>query len=293
MHSDYPPLLLAASAGDLDTLRSLAPSAASLDLNQALAQAAALSQFEAADLLREHGADPKGLYDPDYGSVLFPACDFLNPDGIDYLLRHGADPCGIVKRLDGPRDALAHLLHSRQRSPLKPRCIQLLQQAGASVPDDAVLAIHRGSLSLLRAALDRDPDSLTQPLTTDYGHFPLRGATLLHLATEFNHADLAAELLARGLNINTLAVRIPATVRTQPVFPTRLVAMGGHSALFHAKGHAKDMLTFLLKRGADPSIPAPFLRKSKTIRLTPLQFFEEVDLIECNLLEEILTLRGA
>jgi hypothetical protein len=51
------------------------------------------------------------------------------------------------------------------------------------------------------------------------------------------------------------------------------------------------MLPFLLQHGAAPSIPAPFLRDGKTLKQTPLEFFEEVDRIECTLLEEILTLR--
>jgi hypothetical protein len=52
------------------------------------------------------------------------------------------------------------------------------------------------------------------------------------------------------------------------------------------------MLRFLLDRGADPEIPAYFLRDGKELALTPLAFFEEIDRIECNLLEEILTLKS-
>ncbi len=293
MNADLPPLFLAASSGDLDTLRGLAPMSATQDLNQALAQAAALSHFEAADLLRNFGADPKGLYAPGYGTVLFPACEYLNPEGIDYLLRHGADPAARVSRLDGPRDALAHLLHTHHRSPLKPRCIQLLLQAGAPAADTAELAIHRGSLPLLRAALDRDPAQLRHPLEADYGLFPLHGATLLHLATEFNHPELATELLARGLEVNSLSERIPGSAHTRPVHPTRLIALGGHSPLFHARGFSRAMLHFLLQRGADPTLPGYFLRGNRTLRLTPQAFFEAVDAIESNLLEEILTLREA
>lgn len=292
MQSDYPPIFYAAASGQLDRIRELGPDSAPEDLNQALAEACSLSQFEAADLLMEFGARADGLYHEAYGTVLFPACERLNPDGIRFLLQHGADPARTVTRLDGPRDAFAHLLQTPFRSPLKAQCIQLLLGAGVTPPLDAATAIHRESLPLLREALDKHPDTLTAPLQADYGLFPLQGATLLHLAVEFNLPDLADELLKRGLDVNTPADEIPGTASTEPVWPTRLVALGGQTPLFHARGYSRDMLKFLLERGADPEHKAPFLDEGKTVHLTTLDLFQAIDDIECNLLEEILILRS-
>lgn len=288
---DYPPLFYAAAGGHLDTLRELGPSASKTDLNQALAEAASLSQLEAADLLLEFGADANGMYHEQYGTVLFPACERLNPDGIRFLLKHGADPAKTVPRFDGDRDALTHLLHSPHRSPLKAGCVELLLRAGAPARDTAEMAIHRESLPALRVALDQDPEALTRPLRSGYGLHPLQGATLLHLATEFNLPALAEELISRGLHVNTPAEEIPGTVDTEPVWPTDLVALGGQTALFHARGFSKDMLQFLLGRGADPKHKAKFLRKGNIVSLTALDFFQAIDDIECNLLEEILILK--
>jgi ankyrin repeat protein len=106
---EHSPLFLAAASGNLDSIKELAPDADTPDLNKSLAQASALSQFEAADALLAAGAEANGEYDPLYGTVLFPACEFLNPDGIAYLLKHGADPGREVLRIDGPRNALTHL----------------------------------------------------------------------------------------------------------------------------------------------------------------------------------------
>lgn len=290
MTHKHSPLFLAAASGNLDTIKELAPHADPSDLNKSLAQAAALSQFEVADALLTAGAEVDGDYDPLYGTVIFPACEFLNPEGIAYLLKHGADPAREVLRIDGPRNALTHLLHSHHRSPLKSRCIQLLLQAGAPDPQDAVLAIHLGSLPRLKDALDAQPEFLKAVLDLPYGHHPLEGASLLHMAVEYNQAELAEELLSRGLEVNRVAERIPGTSHTRPVWPTDLVALGGQTPLFHAKGTSKEMLRFLLEKGADPEIPAWFLRDGKERALTPLAFFEEIDHIECNLLEEILTL---
>lgn len=292
MKSDYPPIFYAAAAGQLDRIREFGPDAAPEDLNQALAEACSLSQFEAADLLMEFGAQADGLYHEAYGTVLFPACERLNPEGIRFLLKHGANPTRRVKRLDGPRDAFSHLLHSPFRSPLKAQCIQLLLGAGVTPPDDAVTAIHRESLPLLKAALDKDPESLHRPLAADYGLYPLQGASLLHLAAEFNLPELARELLQRGINVNVVAGEIPGTASTEPVWPTNLVALGGQTPLFHARGYSRDMLSFLLENGANPKHTAPFLRDGSPVHLTVLELFQAIDDIECNLLEEILTLRA-
>lgn len=287
----YSPLFLAAASGDLETVQALSPSASQRELNRSLAEAAALSHFEAAEALLSAGAEIDGNFDPLYGSVLFPACEFMNPEGIEWLIAHGADPAREVMRIDGPRNALQHLLHSHHRSPLKTRCIQMLIQAGAPDPGDAVMAVHLGSLSRFVNALNAHPAWLNEALDLRYGHFPLEGASLLHLAVEFNQGAMVEELLARGMDVNQPAAPLPATVGTNPVWPTDLISLGGQTPLFHAKGHSKDMLSLLLKHGANPALVATFLRDGKEISLTPLEFFEEIDDIECNLLEEVLTLK--
>lgn len=291
MTDPYSPLFLAASSGDLETIQELSSDASQEDLNKALAEAAALNHFEAADALIMAGADADGDYDPLFGTVLFPACEFMNPEGIAWLIERGADPAREVIRTDGPRNALEHLFHSHHRSPLKSRCIQLLLQAGAPDPEDAQMAIHLGSLPRLKKVLDARPELLNEPLEISYGWFPLAGASLLHMAVEFNQGDLVEELLERGIHVNQIAEAIPGTSTTTPVWPTDLVTLGRQSPIFHAKGDSKDMLKLLLKHGAGPSAEALFLRDGKEVSLTPLEFFEEIDNIECNLLEEVLTLK--
>ncbi|WFB37318.1 hypothetical protein P3T73_06030 [Kiritimatiellota bacterium B12222] len=291
MKDAYSPLFLAASGGDLETIKELSATATQEDLNRSLAQAAALNHFEAADHLIMSGAQADGDYDPLYGTVLFPACEYMNPEGIAWLLERGADPAREVLRIDGPRNALEHLLSSHHRSPLKGRCIQLLIKGGAPDPQDLPMAIHRGSLSQVQELLDKNPEALQQTLELPYGHYPLTGASLLHMAVEFNQGDIVKELLSRGMDVNQRAEMIPGTVNTTPIWPTDLVALGGQTPLFHAKGDSKEMLKLLLKHGANPALDATFLRDGKEIPLTALEFFEEIDQIECNLLEEILTLK--
>ncbi len=293
MTTEYTPLFYAASSGDLEAVVGLLPDASESERNQALAQAAALNHFETADRILESGGDANGVFDPLYGTVLFPSCEYLNPEGIAYLLSHEANPARVVTRVDGPRNALDHLLATHHRSPLKSRCIQLLLNAGAPDPKDTLMAIHLGSLERLVEALEREPEALHATLDIPYGQHPLLGGTLLHMAVEFHQPVLAEELIRRGLDVNTLADRIPGSANTEPVWPTDLVALGGQPSLFHAKGSSKDMLPWLLQHGADPALTGWFLRDGEEQEWTALQYFEEIDRIECNLLEETLTLRAA
>lgn len=292
MSTSYSPLFYAASSGDLDSVVELLPEAGETERNQALAQAAALNHFETADRILESGGDANGVFDPLYGTVLFPSCEYLNPEGIAYLLKHEANPARTVTRMDGPRNALDHLLATHHRSPMKSRCIQQLLSAGAPDPANAQMAIHMGSVERLDEALKRNPEELEQRLDIAYGQHPLQGGTLLHMAVEFNQPELAEELLQRGLDVNVPAERIPGSANTEPVWPTDLVALGGHPPLFHAKGSSKDMLKWLLENGADATLPGWFLRDGEEQEWTPLAYFEEIDRIECNLLEETLTLRA-
>lgn len=292
MDNDYSELFYAASAGDYELVEKLVTSADQDEKNRALAQAAALSHFNTASFLIKQGADPNGLFREDYGTVLFPACEYVNPNGISFLLRKGADPRKRVLRLEGKRNAMQHLLQTHHRSPLHAPCVQLLLDAGASIPDPAVEAIHVGSADKLIKALDEDPEALTRPLDLEYGSFPLQGSSLLHLAVEFNQPELVQILLERGLDINHVGERIPGSAETAPVWPTQLVSLGAHSALFHAKEVSKELLPILLKLGADQNQSAPFLRDGEEVQLRPLEFFEAIDEVECNLLEEILQLKG-
>lgn len=282
MESDYPPIFFAASSGDIEQINQLAPGVDIEDLNQALAQAAALSQFDAAERLIELGAEANGSYSSSYGRVLFPSCEYLNPQGIKFLLDRGASPT-----LEAP---LLHALATHVRSPNKYRCIGLLLKAGAPDPMDAVMAVHKGNVQLLRQALDKDPESLRRPLDCRYGLLSLAGASLLHLATEYNERDIALELLAQGLDVNTTALERRPQDEDEAVWPTQLVPCGGQTALFHAREYSKGMLELLLEHGADASIRAPFVDGDQSRMLTPLAFFEEIDQIEGNLWDETMIL---
>ncbi|MFT5121517.1 MAG: ankyrin repeat protein [Kiritimatiellia bacterium] len=274
-------LIIAAASGDLETIREHGPNADPSELNRALGRAAAMNHFLAADALIEFGADPAGRYSPKYGPVLFVACEFNNPDGITYLLKAGADATATFKG----QTALDHLFHSPVRSELKYKCISLLMKAGAPLEDNAITAIQRGNLKLLRDHMDADPDlkRATYPKLS-YGDFPLNGGGLLHLAVDCLETEIIRELIHRGCDVD-----MPAALNDEgyPVWPTNLKSLGGQTPLYHAFGQHYPMLELLLERGADVEITAPFLRDDEEIELSPLDFFLALDAVEGNMEKEI------
>src|SRR5262245_8092882 len=74
-------------------------------------------------------------------------------------------------------------------------------------------AVSRGDVERVKEYLDADPTLLV-------AHFGLQGKpswsdgwTLLHEAANFDHVEVAEELLRRGARVNARAVRIKETLR--------------------------------------------------------------------------------
>ena len=277
-------IILAGNSGDLDTIRNLGGNATRDELNRALARAACMSHFEAAEELIKFGADVNGLYSREYGPVIFASCEFNNADGIDFLLKKGAK---VDDTFNG-KSALDHVVESYVRSENKYRCINLLIKAGVEYDDTVTMAIHKGNLVQLRKHLREDPDLLATPFDhLDYGNLPLRGASLLHIAIDTMESELAMELINQGANIDA-----PATTFEQgvAVWPTSLELLGGQTPIFHTWHKNYDLLELLLDRGADVQVPGVFLRDGDPVELTPFQFFMAIDEVEGNLERELALL---
>lgn len=206
------------------------------------------------ELLAEHGADVNALWGGSY-PILCAACEALAPEALKWLLAHGADP--QVPSQYGQPVAMVVGTYSRNAA-AKHACLEALVDAGCGVPDTPALALHRGRTDLLEQHLARDSDLLHRRLTgaeiypsalgmeADEGltSTPAEGATLLHLAVEFDDLETAAWLLARGADPNARTGDDPA----------------GHTSLFHTAvtmGRKHDALArLLLQHGADPDLRA-------------------------------------
>lgn len=259
---DFAPLPAAANRGDLDGVRRILATGdfTQHDLDLALSRATCgLSQFPErrpiGELLLEHGADPDGQFGGNYGPLVFAACEWVDPAGIQFLLDAGADVSfPPLSAKYGMLCPLAHVLGSyvRGRNEQKHRCIDLLLGHNAVVPPEVtpeVLAIHRGDTRQLGDLIAQDPTLLNRTFPDlPYGNIGLHGATLLHCAVEFGEIECVETLLSLWTRVkNAYAdIKTPAEI---------IDGVGGQTAIYHAISSWRDanvpMLDFLLRRAGE------------------------------------------
>ena len=117
----------------------------------------------------------------------------------------------------------------------KHRILEVMASHGVPLPDSPPLAVHRGRLDLLEQHLRRDPALLARTFSHEdiyppslachdehklalHGA-PLAGATLLHMAVDYEDLDVARWLLDHGADVNARA-------------DVDSHGFGGHTALF-------------------------------------------------------------
>jgi ankyrin repeat protein len=207
------------------------------------------------ELLVAHGADVNALWNGSYPIICAP-CETLAPRALKWLLDHGADPHVSSRDYGSPLTMLigTYMRNAKGRN----ACLEVLADAGFSLPDTPAMAFHRGRIDLLDAHLRRDPSLLehrfqeSEIFPPELGiapgdglhGTPVAGGTLLHLAVEYDDIDVARWLIERGADADAKAA-IDAD------------GFGGHTPLFHtvvtlaAPDDSKARL--LLERGANPN----------------------------------------
>jgi ankyrin repeat protein len=197
----------------------------------------------------------------------------LSASGTALVFELGARAIDDAGRTIAPVDVV---LETDSRKPAEKHAIlEMYVQHGVVLPDTAPMAVHRGRIDLLEQQLRRDPDLLRRTFAHEeifppelgchdeilatHGT-PLHGATLLHMAVDYDEMEIAHWLLAQGMNVDERA----ALDRD---------GFGGHTALFATvvsqpnfwmnhlgKTPAAPFTQLLLDHGADPNARAS-LRK--------------------------------
>ncbi|CAN5592193.1 hypothetical protein BH11ARM2_BH11ARM2_04660 [soil metagenome] len=234
------------------------------DLQHALSRAVLQGRIETARRLLTMGAH----LDP--GIVMGPS-ETLNGSGLAFLIELGAD----LADDKGDRLApIAMMLETYNRNPEgKHRCLEIAAQQGVDFPDTAPVALHRGRIDLLDTHLRRDPTLLTRTFTHEeifppelgchadpalaLCGTPLDGATLLHMAVEYDEIEIAPWLIEKGMDVDA-----QAGVDSE--------GFGGHTALFacvvseaYLCGGQRDgaLARLLLDHGADPNVRASLWKR--------------------------------
>lgn len=220
-----------------------------------LARCLAPSRLPMARLLIAHGANVNMEMWGWFPMIFFP-CENVEPAVLKLLLDHGANPnCTRADRGE-PGTALDYLMKSYVRRPDDlAACIGLLLAAGGTTRFDipVVMDLLRGRVDMVAEHLDADPSLVRARFPQlDFGItggrvMTLPGATLLHVAAEFQSLEAATLLLDRGADVNARA-----TVDDHGV--------GGQTPLFHAATQFSDnglpVSRLLVERGADLTVRA-------------------------------------
>jgi ankyrin repeat protein len=233
------------------------------------------------ELLVAYGADVNSEWHGEY-PVIFGACECVQPVCLEWLLEHGANPnCDRPGRAHRGT-ALDYVIGSYERSPRLAACIDILIDSGGLTKYDVPVV-----LDLLRGRLDRVEEHLSRDLqlihrrfagldfgTTGGRMLTLDGATLLHVAAEYQNLDAVRLLLDHGAAVNAAAL-------------IRADGVGGQTAIFHAATQRGDegipVAELLVARGADLSVraklPGHYERPGEVVECTPLEYatlFEDV-----------------
>jgi hypothetical protein len=257
-----PPMSYAANLGR-DRIIAMLRDLGADDVQFAFERAVLQGRLDTARLLADMGARPMR------DSIMGPA-ETLSGAGMAHLLDLGAEISDEHGDRFGP---VAMVLQTYARNPAgKHECLELLAKHGIDLPDTPPMAVHRGRIDLLEQHFQSDPALPSRTFThreiwppslgctTDESlalhGTPLGGATLLHMAIDYDEMEIARWLLDHGASPDVRAA-------------VDVDGFGGHTPLFssvvsqvhRARRRNDDRYTrLLLERNADPNARAS-LRK--------------------------------
>jgi ankyrin repeat protein len=172
---------------------------------------------------------------------LIYAFDVHSVEKVQEVLDAGLDPRVPIEG----KTPINRLTEAYLRSDRFPDCLRLLLERGAVLDDPALLPALLNDADALASAIDADPSLLTHRTTMISSFTPLLGATLLHVAAEYGHLNVARVLVEKGADVNATAA-------------VDEYGLNGHTPLFHTvNSHAnrsEPILRLLLEAGAKADV---------------------------------------
>jgi len=175
---------------------------------------------------------------------LLTAFELHSVDRIRAVLDGGLD---VRAQIEG-KAPINLLIEMYLRSDRFPDCLRLLLAHGATLDDPKLAPVLLNDPEALTAAVTKDPGLLTHRTTVFCAFTPLSGASLLHVAAEYGHLEVARTLIALGAEVDARAA-------------VDHCGFGGQTPLFHTvnshDNRSEPIMRLLLDSGAKADI---FLR---------------------------------
>ncbi len=172
---------------------------------------------------------------------LLSAFDGHDVEGVRAALDAGADPCTPIRE----KTPLLWLLEQYTRSDDLARCLRLLFDRGAELPDPLQKNVLLNDAPALRAAIHAQPSILMHRTSLVSTFVSMNGVSLLHIAAEYGHLDAARVLVEAGADVNAKA-------------DIDEDGLNGHTPLFHtvnsAHNRSEPIMRLLLEAGARTDI---------------------------------------
>jgi hypothetical protein len=172
---------------------------------------------------------------------LLGAFETHDADAIRRILDAGFD---VRARLKG-QSVAASLTSMYTRSDRFPECLAVLLERGAVLDDPRLAPILLDDAEALEAELASDPSLVAYRTSMVSTFTPLIGASPLHVAAEYGHANAARVLLASGADVNARAA-------------IDEYGLNGHTPIFHTvnsnDNRSAPILKLLLDAGASVDV---------------------------------------
>ncbi len=175
---------------------------------------------------------------------LLTAFEIHSADRIHAVLDDGFD---VRSKIDGKKP-INILIEMYLRSDRFPDCLRLLLERGAVLDDPKLAPVLLNDPEALAAALHKDPGLLKHRTTMVCAFTPLSGASLLHVAAEYGHLQVARKLIELGADVDARA-------------DSDSFGFGGQTPLFHTvnsmANRSEPVMRLLVEAGARADVFLP------------------------------------